>query len=130
MACILHQYYFATFKKSFCCQFIQFTTTKLKVGMLKNVSQSKDAEPHSSVGSVADWRTGGRWFYPWLGQYFLSFRGLMIVFATGSISHRCLLFRQQLFWNEASGLERILWGVIVKRTPGKHGLVHWPPQYN
>ena len=43
------------------------------------------AEPHSSVGSVADLRTGGRWFNPRLGQY--SFRGLMmIVIATGFIS--------------------------------------------
>ena len=41
------------------------------------------AEPHSSVGSVADLRTGGRWFDPRLGQY--SFRGLMIVIATGFI---------------------------------------------
>ena len=40
------------------------------------------AESHSSVGSVADLRTGGRWFDP-LGQY--SFRGLMIVIATGFI---------------------------------------------
>ena len=37
--------------------------------------------PHSSVGSVADLRIGGRWFYPPLSQY--SFRGLMIVIATG-----------------------------------------------
>ena len=41
------------------------------------------AEPHSSVGSVANLRTGGRWFDPRLGQY--SFRGLMIVIATGFI---------------------------------------------
>ena len=27
----------------------------------------------------------------------------------------------------ASGLERILCGVLVKRTPGKHGQEHWPP---
>ena len=39
------------------------------------------AEPHSSAGSVADLRTGGRWFDPRLGQY--SFRGLMTVIATG-----------------------------------------------
>ena len=36
--------------------------------------------PHSSVGSVADLRTGSRWFDPRLGQY--SFRGLMTVIAT------------------------------------------------
>ena len=41
------------------------------------------AEPHGSVGSVQDLGTGGRWFDPRLGQY--SFRGLMIVIATGFI---------------------------------------------
>ena len=41
------------------------------------------AEPHSSMGSVADLRTGGRWFDPWIGQY--SFQGLMIVIVTGFI---------------------------------------------
>ena len=41
------------------------------------------AKPHSSVGSVTELRTGGRWFDPRLGQY--SFRGLMIVIASGFI---------------------------------------------
>ena len=41
------------------------------------------AEPHTSVGTVADLKTVGRWFDPRLGQY--SFRGLMIVIATGFI---------------------------------------------
>ena len=41
------------------------------------------AEPHRSVCSVPDLRTRGRWFDPRLGQY--SFRGLMIVIATGFI---------------------------------------------
>ena len=36
------------------------------------------AEPQNSVGSVADLRTGGRWFDPRLGQH--SFSGLMIGF--------------------------------------------------
>ena len=45
--------------------------------------QGRLAEPHSSFSSVTDLRTGGRWFDPWLGQY--SFRGLMIVIATGFI---------------------------------------------
>ena len=40
-------------------------------------------EPQSSVGSVQDLIAGGRWFDPRLGQY--SFRGLMIVIATGFI---------------------------------------------
>ena len=35
------------------------------------------AEPHiNSVGSVADLRTGGHWFDPWLSQY--SFQRLII----------------------------------------------------
>ena len=41
------------------------------------------AESHSSVGSVADLRTGGLWFDRQLDRY--SFRGLMIVIATGFI---------------------------------------------
>ena len=41
------------------------------------------AAPHSSVCSVADLRTGGRWFDPRLGQY--SFRRLVIVIVVGFI---------------------------------------------
>ena len=41
------------------------------------------AEPHSSVGSIADMIPGGRWFDPRLGKY--SFRGFMIVITTGFI---------------------------------------------
>ena len=41
------------------------------------------AEPHSSVGSVADLKTGGHWFDPLLCYY--SFQGSMIVIATGFI---------------------------------------------
>ena len=40
-------------------------------------------EPHSSVGSVADLRTGGHMFNPRLGKY--SFLGLMILIAIGFI---------------------------------------------
>ena len=42
-----------------------------------------DAEPYSSVGSIAELRTVGRWFDPRLGLN--SFRGLMTVIATGFI---------------------------------------------
>ena len=52
--------------------------------VLRITHYSTWAEPHSSVGSVADLGTGGRWFDPRLVQY--SFRGLMIVIATGFIS--------------------------------------------
>ena len=41
------------------------------------------AEPHSSVGGIADLGTGSHWFDPRLSQY--SFRELMIVIATGFI---------------------------------------------
>ena len=42
------------------------------------------AKPHSSVGSVENLRTRGRWFNPQLGQY--SGREMMIVTATDSSS--------------------------------------------
>ena len=49
-----------------------------------NISfETRGAKPRSSVGSVADLRTGGRWFDPRLGQY--SFQRLTIVIATGFI---------------------------------------------
>ena len=46
---------------------------------------SLPSEPHSPVGSVAYTRIGDRWFNPRLGQY--SFRGLMMVIATGFIQN-------------------------------------------
>ena len=51
-----------------------------------------------------------------------SFRGLMIVIAAEFIPRSPRpLFRQWLCWKAASGLERLLCGVLVKRIPGKHG---------
>ena len=50
------------------------------------------AEPPSSVGSVANLRTGGRWLDSRLGKY--SFRELMRVFATGFIPLSPLSVRQ------------------------------------
>ena len=53
-----------------------------------------NAESHGSVSSVADFRTRGRWFDPRLGQY--SFRGLMIVIATGFIPLSPLSFGSKM----------------------------------
>ena len=50
--------------------------------VVKSPDSSLCAEPHSSVGSIADLRTG-RWFDSMLSQY--SFQRLMIVIATGFI---------------------------------------------
>ena len=47
-------------------------------------SELYGVEPHSSVVSIADLRTGGHIFDPRFGQY--SFPGLMIVIVTGFIS--------------------------------------------
>ena len=63
----------------------------------------KNAQPHSSVGSVQDLRTQGRWFDPRLSQY--SFRELMTVLATGVIplsqmSIVSKLEKQPVFWKE------------------------------
>ena len=94
--------------------------------MSNDHSTLDQAEPHSSVGSSADLRTGGQWFDLRLGQY--SFRGLMIVIATGFIPLSPLsVVSTMVIAKAASGLERILCGVLVKRTPGKDGWVLWPP---
>ena len=57
--------------------------TSLLATILEFTFKNHAAEPLCSVGSVADLRTGGRWFDPGLEKY--SFRGLMIVIATGFI---------------------------------------------
>ena len=86
-----------------------------------------DAEPHSSVGSVADLRTGGRWFDPQLDQY--SFQELMIVIATISF----LSTATRCFDNGYVGNPPVAWreycaGLWIKRYPGELGQVHWPPR--
>ena len=63
------------------------------------------AEPHSSVSSGADLRTGGRWFDPRLGHY--SFRGLMIVIATGLILLSLIAVR--CFDNGNVGKQPVAW---------------------
>ena len=71
----------------------------------KFIIYSLNAEPHSSVGSVADLRTGGRWFDPRLGQY--SFRGLMIAIATGFIPLSPLsIFSVMVNWESSQWLEK------------------------
>ena len=75
-------------------------------------------EPDSSVGSVADVRTVGRWFDPRLVLY--SFRGLMIVVAKDLFfSHRRPLFQQRLCGKATSGVEIILCGVLVWKKNSK-----------
>ena len=73
-------------------------------------------KPHSSVVSVKDLRTGGRWFNPWLGQYCLW--RLIIIIATGFIqaSLSCPLFLQWLCEEAANGLE-----VLDERSQRSHG---------
>ena len=59
------------------------------------------AEPHSSVGRVADLSSLGRWFDLRFGQY--SFRGLLIVIETGFIDVRCFdnVGKQPMAWKES-----------------------------
>ena len=57
--------------------------------------------PHSSVGSLQDLRTGGRWFNPRLGQN--SFQGPMIIIATGYIPlSRPSIVSTMVMWEETS----------------------------
>ena len=67
------------------CRDITEILFKTALNTMQSINQSLKlaAKPNSSVGRVADLRTGGRGFDPQLGQY--SFRGLMIVIATGFI---------------------------------------------
>ena len=99
---------------------LHFSKPKAFTGENKSGSQSDLVEPHSSVGRIAHLRTASRWFDPRLGQY--SFRGLMIVIETGFIPLSPLsIISTMIMWEAASGFERLLCGVLVRRTPGKHG---------
>ena len=78
-------------------------------------------ESHSSVGSVADLRTEGRWFDPRLGQY--SFRGTMIISCDRIHSY---LTAVRYFDDHYVGKQPVAWKEScaeywLKRTPGKHG---------
>ena len=65
-------------------------------------------------------RTGGRWFDPRLGQY--SFRGLMIVIATGFIPLSPLsVVLTMVMWESSHRLGKNTVRSAIKRTPGKHG---------
>ena len=70
------------------------------------ISHTGKAEPHSSVDSVADLRTGGCCFDPGLDQY--SFQGLMIiVIATGLIPLSLLsIVSTMLMWESCQWLEK------------------------
>ena len=59
----------------------------VSVAWVQMLVNDRKTEPHSSVGSVADLRTGGRSFDPRLGQY--SLRGLMIVIVAELTAVRC-----------------------------------------
>ena len=76
--------------------------------LLENSDSEKRSEiwsraPDSSVSSVVDLRTGVHWFNPRLGQY--SFRGLMIVIATGFIPLSLLC----CFNNGYEGKQLVAW---------------------
>ena len=77
--------------------------------------------PHSSVISVADMRTRGRWFDPRVGQY--SFQGLMIVIATRFIPLLPLsVVSTMAIWESSQWLgNNIVRSAGYKSTPGKHG---------
>ena len=78
------------------------------------------AEPHSSVGSVADLRTGGRWFDLRLGQY--SPLGLVIVTATGFIPLlRLSIILTMVMWESSQWLGKN----IVQSTGLKNSRKAW-----
>ena len=100
--------FFRRCRRPFRCHFI--------ISNVKNLA----AEPHSLVGTVPDLRTGGRWLDPERAQN--SFQGLMIVITTKVIPRSPLSIVSTIaMWKAAIDFERILSGVLIKRTPAKHG---------
>ena len=84
------------------------------------------AKPYSSVGSIADLRTGCCWFDPRLGQY--SFRGLMIVTSTEFIPLSPLsVVLTMVMWESRQWLGKNIGQSIDEKNSRKHGYVHWPP---
>ena len=77
--------------------------------------------PHSSVASVEDLRTGGCWFGPQAQPIFFSrIDNSHLDRIHGSITPaHC--FDDGCVGKAANGLERILCGVLFKRTSEKHG---------
>ena len=85
-----------------------------------NALNLDNVEPHSSVGSIVDLRTGGRWFDPWLGQY--SFQGLMMVIATGFIPLSLLsVVSTMVLWESSQWLGKN----IVRSTGKKNSRKAW-----
>ena len=72
--------------------------------------------PQGSVDSIADLRTGSRWFDPWLSQY--SIRGLMIVIATGFIPLSPLSVVSTIIMLESSQWlgKNIVWSTGLKNS--------------
>ena len=91
--------------------------------LVKDEFRHSDAEPHSSVGSVQDLRTGGRMF---------NTRAWPIFFPRIDDSHcdRILSYLTAVHsFDNGSGessqwLERILCRVLVKKNPGKYGYIN------
>ena len=60
------------------------------------------AEPHSSVDSVQDLRTGGRWFDPWLGQYSFFATEFILLSPLSIVSIMVNVGKQPVAWKEYS----------------------------
>ena len=74
----------------------------------------------TSVGSVADFSTGGRWFDSRLGQY--SFHGLMIATETGFIPVSPMsVVSIMVMWESSQWFRKNIVRSTDKGTPEKHG---------
>ena len=69
------------------------------------------AEPHNSIGSVADLKTGGHLFNPRLSQY--SFRGLMISHCNRIHSSLTAVY---CFTNGYLGKQPVAWKEYLQST--------------
>ena len=81
---------------------------------------AKESEPHSSVGSVVDLRTGCCLFDPRLGQY--SFQGLMMVIVIGFVPFSLLSVVSTMgVWESSQWLGKN----IVRSTGYKNSRKAW-----
>ena len=87
-----------------------------------NNSLSRIAVPHSSVGSVQDLRAGGRWFDSRLGLAKFSPRiDDSPCYRIYSSLPAVYSFDNGYLGKQPVVLERILFRVLIKRTPEQHG---------
>ena len=93
----------------------------VKFAVFESTDRKKSAEPFSLVGSVQDLQTGSHWFEPLAWQIFF-----LRINDSHCESIHSFLTAAHGFDNSFDGKQPVVWkeilyGVLIKRSPGKHG---------